>query len=96
MDATGGRDGEEKKGNGKGAIQKSVSFMSLFRYADGTDVVLMILGTVGAMANGVSEPILMVIFGQVINAFGGAVGVDDVLSRVNKVSSPEIHPPRYL
>jgi ATP-binding cassette subfamily B (MDR/TAP) protein 1 len=87
MDAAGGRDGEEKKGSGGGAADKSVSFTSLFRYADGADVVLMILGTVGAMANGVSKPLMTVIFGQVVNAFGGAVGVDDVLSRVNKVSS---------
>lgn len=99
MDAAGGRDGEEKeekKGNGGGAGEKRVSFTGLFRYADCTDVLLMILGTVGAMANGVTEPVMTVIFGQVINAFGGAIGVDDVLSRVNKVSSPETPPPRYL
>ncbi|CAO2178645.1 unnamed protein product [Urochloa humidicola] len=88
MDATGGRDGEEKKeekkANGGGdAGEKRVSFTGLFRYADGTDVLLMLLGTVGALANGVSQPIMTVIFGQVINAFGGAA-VDDVLSRVNK------------
>jgi ATP-binding cassette subfamily B (MDR/TAP) protein 1 len=83
-------DGEEKKGNGGGAAaDKRVSFTGLFRYADGTDVLLMILGTVGSLANGVTQPIMMVIFGQVIDAFGGAVGLDDVLRRVNKVSSPE-------
>ncbi|CAO1947832.1 unnamed protein product [Urochloa humidicola] len=87
MDATEGRDGEEKeekKGNGGDAGEKRVSFTGLFRYADGTDVLLMLLGTVGALANGVTQPIMTVIFGQVIEAFGGAVAVDDVLSRVNK------------
>ncbi|CAO2166051.1 unnamed protein product [Urochloa humidicola] len=85
--ATGGRDGEEKreekKANGGDAGDKRVPFTGLFRYADGTDVLLMLLGTVGALANGVSQPMMTVIFGQVINAFGGAA-VDDVLSRVNK------------
>ncbi|RCV26909.1 hypothetical protein SETIT_5G283500v2 [Setaria italica] len=90
MDAAGGRDGEEKKeekkGNGGGAAaaDKRVSFTGLFRYADGTDVLLMLLGTVGALGNGVTQPIMTVIFGQVIDGFGGAVALDDVLHRVNK------------
>ena len=93
--APGGRDGEEKegekKGNGGGgdAGDKRVPFTALFRYADGTDVLLMLLGTAGALANGVTQPIMTVIFGQVINAFGGSVDTGDVLQRVNKVSLPE-------
>ena len=91
----GRRDGEEKKegekkGNGAGdAGDKRVSFTGLFRYADGTDILLMLLGTVGALANGVTQPVMTVIFGQVINAFGGSVATGDVLHRVNKVSLPE-------
>jgi len=94
--APGGRDGEEKKegekkGNGGGgdAGDKRVPFTALFRYADGTDVLLMLLGTVGALANGVTQPVITVIFGQVINAFGFSVATGDVLHRVNKVSLPE-------
>ncbi|XP_039848657.1 ABC transporter B family member 11-like isoform X2 [Panicum virgatum] len=92
--AAGGRDGEEKKeeakkkGSGAGgagdAGDKRVPFTALFRYADGTDVLLMLLGTAGALANGVTQPIMTVIFGQVINAFGGSVDTGDVLQRVNK------------
>lgn len=99
MDASGaakGRNDEEKKkeegkkGNGGGGggdddARKKVSFTGLFRYADGTDVLLMLLGTVGALANGVSQPVMTVIFGQVINAFGDAT-IDNVLHRVNEVS----------
>lgn len=92
MDAAGGakgRDGVDKKeegsGNGGGDAGKKVPFTGLFRYADGTDVLLMLLGTVGALANGVSQPVMTVIFGQVINAFGDAT-IDDVLNRVNQVS----------
>lgn len=90
MDAAGGakgRDGVDKKeegsGNGGGDAGKKVPFTGLFRYADGTDVLLMLLGTVGALANGVSQPVMTVIFGQVINAFGDAT-IDDVLNRVNQ------------
>ncbi|KAG2591011.1 hypothetical protein PVAP13_5NG450640 [Panicum virgatum] len=84
----GRRDGEEKKegekkGNGAGdAGDKRVSFTGLFRYADGTDILLMLLGTVGALANGVTEPIMTLIFGRVIDAFGG--GATEVLQHVNK------------
>ncbi|XP_066306871.1 ABC transporter B family member 9-like [Miscanthus floridulus] len=93
MDAAGGAkgsDGVEKKGEGNGSgnggggdAGKKVPFTGLFRYADGTDVLLMLLGTVGALANGVSQPVMTVIFGQVINAFGDAT-TDNVLHRVNQ------------
>ncbi|KAJ1284937.1 hypothetical protein BS78_03G243600 [Paspalum vaginatum] len=89
MDATAkGRDGseekEEKESGGGADAEKKVSFTGLFRYADGTDVLLMLLGTVGSLANGVTQPIMTVIFGQVINAFGDAADLSDVLPRVNK------------
>uniref|UniRef100_A0A0D9V4J0 MDR-like ABC transporter n=1 Tax=Leersia perrieri TaxID=77586 RepID=A0A0D9V4J0_9ORYZ len=84
--------GEEKKSKkGQEAVRtkddgdagKAVSFTGLFQYADGTDLLLMLVGTVAALANGVSQPLMTVIFGQVINAFGDAT-TDSVLSRVNK------------
>ncbi|WVZ69166.1 hypothetical protein U9M48_017999 [Paspalum notatum var. saurae] len=85
MDAAGkGRDGGEEKESGGGDAEKRVSFTGLFRYADGTDVLLMLLGTVGSLANGVTQPIMTVIFGQVTNAFGDAADLADVLPRVNK------------
>ncbi|KAF6998259.1 hypothetical protein CFC21_014393 [Triticum aestivum] len=64
--------------------QEKVSFMGMFRYADGTDLLLMLVGTVAALANGVSQPLMTIIFGDTLNAFGDATG-DDVLQRVNKV-----------
>ncbi|KAJ3670706.1 hypothetical protein LUZ60_008132 [Juncus effusus] len=61
-----------------------VSMLRLFKFADGTDVWLMIIGSIAAMANGISQPMMAFIFGQVVDAFGGAA-TDDVLHRVNKV-----------
>uniref|UniRef100_A0A8R7PTX5 ABC transmembrane type-1 domain-containing protein n=1 Tax=Triticum urartu TaxID=4572 RepID=A0A8R7PTX5_TRIUA len=55
----------------------------MFRYADRTDQLLMLVGTLAALANGVSQPLMTVIFGDMIDAFGGATG-DNVLHRVNK------------
>uniref|UniRef100_A0A453FAP0 Uncharacterized protein n=1 Tax=Aegilops tauschii subsp. strangulata TaxID=200361 RepID=A0A453FAP0_AEGTS len=81
MDAAAkGRDGEEKKEGGHG---KRVSFTGMFRYADRTDQLLMLVGTLAALANGVSQPLMTVIFGDMIDAFGGATS-DNVLHRVNK------------
>uniref|UniRef100_A0A453FA28 Uncharacterized protein n=1 Tax=Aegilops tauschii subsp. strangulata TaxID=200361 RepID=A0A453FA28_AEGTS len=74
------RDGEEKKEGGHG---KRVSFTGMFRYADRTDQLLMLVGTLAALANGVSQPLMTVIFGDMIDAFGGATS-DNVLHRVNK------------
>ncbi|KAG8077649.1 hypothetical protein GUJ93_ZPchr0007g4641 [Zizania palustris] len=90
MDAASSRDGGggEKKADEAGKKEDAVdagkvSFTGLFRYADGMDLLLMVVGTVSALANGVSQPLMTVVFGQVINAFGGATN-DNVLSRVNE------------
>ena len=88
MDAAAGRDGKEereKKGEG-GDHGKRVSFTGLFRYADGTDLLLMLVGTLAALGNGVSQPLMTVLSGDLIDAFGGAT-TDNVLHRVNKVSA---------
>ncbi|KQK09336.1 ABC transporter B family member 4 [Brachypodium distachyon] len=74
-----GRDGEEEAEHGK-----KVPFTGLFRYADGTDLLLMLMGTLGALANGVSQPVMIIIFGDLVDAFGGATTANDVLNRVNK------------
>ncbi|XP_044969027.1 ABC transporter B family member 4-like [Hordeum vulgare subsp. vulgare] len=64
--------------------QEKVSFMGMFRYADGMDLLLMLVGTVASLANGMTTPLMTIIFGDTINAFGGATD-GDVLQRVNKV-----------
>ncbi|RLN93018.1 hypothetical protein BBJ28_00012593, partial [Nothophytophthora sp. Chile5] len=46
-----------------------VPMSELFSYADKTDRLLMAVGTVGALAAGVSQPIQIVLFGDVLNSF---------------------------
>ncbi|KAF8696110.1 hypothetical protein HU200_037000 [Digitaria exilis] len=61
-----GRDGGDKE---KKDVKK-VSLLGMFRYADRLDVLLMVVGAVGAVANGVAEPLVTVLFGNVIDSFG--------------------------
>jgi hypothetical protein len=80
-----GRDGKEKKADAVAA--NKVSLLGMFRYADRLDVLLMVVGTVGAVANGMAEPLVTVLFGNVIDSFGES-SAQSIARRVNKVSAP--------
>ncbi|KAK2993902.1 hypothetical protein RJ640_012776 [Escallonia rubra] len=62
-----GEDGAKRRS--KGGDEK-VPIYKLFAFADRLDIVLMIVGTLGAIGNGLTQPIMTVIFGQLINSFG--------------------------
>ena len=49
---------------------QKVPFYKLFSFADRLDVPLMIVGSLCAVGNGLSQPLMTVIFGKLINAFG--------------------------
>ncbi|KAG6581395.1 ABC transporter B family member 9, partial [Cucurbita argyrosperma subsp. sororia] len=61
----------------------SVPFYKLFSFADRFDAVLMTVGTVSAVANGLSQPLVTLIFNKMINSFGSA-DPSDVVARVSK------------
>ncbi|RWV95149.1 hypothetical protein GW17_00042252 [Ensete ventricosum] len=63
--------------------EQKVAFHRLFAFADSRDVALMAIGTVSAVGNGVSMPIMTLIFGELIDAFGYADN-STVLHQVNK------------
>ncbi|CAO2204465.1 unnamed protein product [Urochloa humidicola] len=69
---------------GATAATSKVPFVGMFRHADCGDVALMAVGAAAAVANGMSEPLMTVVFAAVIECFGAG---DDatVLRRVNKV-----------
>ena len=79
-----GRDGEEKK---DAAQVKKVSLLGMFRYADRLDVLLMVVGAVAAVGNGVAEPLVTLLFGKVIDSFGDST-TQSILRSVSKVSAP--------
>lgn len=69
---------------------KTVPFLKLFSFADSTDIALMIVGTIGAIANGLGTPLMTVLFGKLVNSFGNNQNnvqeIVDVVSKVKKKS----------
>lgn len=70
--------------NGDEKTEK-VAFSKLFSFADKNDVILMIVGTIGAIGNGSCMPIMTILFGEMIDSFGSNQNTD-VVSIVSKVS----------
>lgn len=70
---------EEKKPD------KKVPFFMLFSFADKTDIILMILGTIGGIGNGSCLPIMTILFGDMINSFGSNQNNNDIVDIISKV-----------
>ncbi|RZS02258.1 hypothetical protein BHM03_00032267 [Ensete ventricosum] len=75
------------KNKNQDATKFTVPFYMLFSFADATDVILMVLGSLGALGNGLALPLMTLLFGDLIQSFGGASDIHDVLGRVSKVAS---------
>ncbi|KAH9147944.1 hypothetical protein LEN26_004643, partial [Aphanomyces euteiches] len=54
------------------------SFMSMYRYADTMDKVLMTIGLVMSAVNGAAFPLMAIIFGDSVNAFVAPIDFDKV------------------
>ncbi|GMN28258.1 hypothetical protein TIFTF001_041139 [Ficus carica] len=68
------------------STNSAVSFYKLFSFADSIDYLLMLVGTVSAVGNGISIPLMTVLFGTLIDSFGQSGNTKDVLPKVSKVS----------
>lgn len=77
------QDSEKSKEEGK---PSTVPFHKLFSFADSTDMLLMITGTIGAAGNGICMPLMAILFGDLIDAFGQNQNNKDVVDIVSKVS----------
>nr|BAM11099.1 ABC protein [Coptis japonica] len=76
----------EKAKAGEGRT-KSVPLYWLFSFADPTDIVLMTVGTVAALLNGLSNPLMALILGQLVDCFGQNAHTKNLLvHEVSKVS----------
>ncbi|TYZ64163.1 hypothetical protein PybrP1_006310 [[Pythium] brassicae (nom. inval.)] len=60
-----------------------VPLAALFRFADAGDYALMMLGTIGALAAGLGQPIQIVLIGNVMNAFNPTNLPDGATLRAN-------------
>ncbi|PKA51523.1 ABC transporter B family member 11 [Apostasia shenzhenica] len=61
-----------------------VPFYKMFSYADFIDITLMIIGSAGAVANGLVLPLTTLFFGNLINSFGRTTDIQDVVHEVSK------------
>ncbi|KAK6928924.1 hypothetical protein RJ641_005129 [Dillenia turbinata] len=78
-----GKTSKNKGKEGKKGDNQKVSFHKLFAFADYKDIILMTLGTICSIANGVCQPLMSLIFGDVINSFG-STNTDLVVHAVSK------------
>nr|KYP57752.1 ABC transporter B family member 4 [Cajanus cajan] len=78
---------DSKKNKVKVERNKTVPFYKLFSFADSWDYLLMLVGTISAVGNGISMPLMTVLIGDAIDAFGGnAVNKQVVVHEVSKAS----------
>ncbi|GBG74818.1 hypothetical protein CBR_g19330 [Chara braunii] len=84
-------DGKQKendsKDGGHGGQTRTVPMWKLFSLADNFDYLLMFLGTVGAALNGAALPCIMLLFGDLMDAFGShAADARRLNHEVNKLT----------
>ncbi|GBG64162.1 hypothetical protein CBR_g40861 [Chara braunii] len=72
-----GNGGSESKGDESGNKKKApealpgVSYLSLYRFADSVDALLILLGTLGAVGTGAGFPVFFIFFGKMVDKLGG-------------------------
>ena len=71
------------------AITNTIPFYKLFSFADSLDYLLMLVGTVGAVANGIAMPLMTILMGNVIDAFGKSADTKVIVHEVSKVQYPQ-------
>lgn len=76
---------QDLKRKSKDESAKTIPLYKLFSFADSFDHLLMFVGTVGAITNGISPPLMTLLFGNMINAFGGTKNSNEVVVEVSKV-----------
>ncbi|XP_060190921.1 ABC transporter B family member 9-like [Lycium barbarum] len=69
-----------------GGREEKVPFYVLFAFADRNDVILMLLGTMAAVASGISKPLMSLIFGDLVNSYGKS-DQNNILDQVSGFNS---------
>lgn len=92
--SNGQRSEEEKQSSerakSEGDVEK-IPFYKLFSFADSTDVLLMIFGTLGAIGNGLALPLMTILFGEMIDSFGSNQTSSNVVDVVSGVTLFTFH-----
>lgn len=71
----------------KDAIGGNVPYYRLFSFADSVDRLLMLVGSIAAIGNGISMPLMTIIFGELVNSFGENSNTKELVHAVSKVIS---------
>jgi len=79
---------KQKQVQGEDVAADKVPFHKLFSFADATDRALMLIGSVGAIGNGVCMPLMAILFGEVIDAFGENQNTRHVIHVISQVLQP--------
>ncbi|KAG2252450.1 hypothetical protein Bca52824_082586 [Brassica carinata] len=72
----------------KGKIEekaKTVPFYKLFSFSDVADVLLMIVGSIGAIGNGLGFPLMTLLFGDLIDTIGQNLFTNDIVELISKI-----------
>ncbi|CAH8390935.1 unnamed protein product [Eruca vesicaria subsp. sativa] len=64
---------------------KTVPFYKLFSFSDSTDVLLMIVGSIGAIGNGLGFPLMTLLFGDLIDTVGRNLFTNDIVELISKI-----------
>ncbi|KAM7484893.1 hypothetical protein LguiA_000902 [Lonicera macranthoides] len=70
----------------KKEVTKTVPLYKLFSFADSVDYVLMLVGTIAAIGNGICMPLMTLIFGELVDTFGETADTKTIVHKVSKVS----------
>jgi ATP-binding cassette subfamily B (MDR/TAP) protein 1 len=82
---------EKKKSKVPARSAQVVPYFKLFSFADPLDYLLMTLGTIGSIGNGMTLPIMTLILGGLINAFGDNQNANQqVIHAVSKVRTKDV------
>ncbi|KAF9617734.1 hypothetical protein IFM89_038276 [Coptis chinensis] len=86
-ETSGKKDDQQDSENSKGEESVgTVPYYRLFSFADSNDVLLMIIGTIASVGNGVCMPIMTILFGDLINAFGENANSKNTAHEVSKIA----------
>lgn len=76
---------ETNKNKRKDERKWTISIHKLLESADSMDNILMIVGTVAAVANGAVQPLTVLLFGNLIDVFGRTQNISNVVHEVSQV-----------
>jgi len=80
------RNQDSNRSKVKHESNKTVPFYKLFSFADYWDCLLMLVGAISAVANGIVMPLMTILIGDAIDSFGGnADNKQEVVHQVSKV-----------